>query len=279
VKKLALFLAAVSLAFNCSGSPEPVIAAERRSPLVERVPAPEEIEVPDEWQVGSAGLSREITQLLGDLDQRKGKGLGDMYEARQLSQLYRAPGPRETNAYFYLQRMFMGDTGCIYVFLEDLATGVLSPEWVRLCSQRAYYDPPIPRFVDLDLDGVEELVTTHFFHNGTATNAYVDTYWSVAPDLSMSSVFSLLREDMGVRIEPGSWGTATRTLWRIGGMPPAESLCAAVTWSPQKAGTPTEILGLVFLQQDLATGQWSEAGVRHDLPSPWDLQVTTKHRY
>ncbi len=239
------------------------------------------LEVPDDWSNGQEGLSSDVTDLLAGLDQDhwgNWSAVASQTERRQFSKLGRVEGPRGSTCYYYCQHLRTGDPGCISVFLEDRVTGALTQDPIHFCSLSSFYEFPQPRFLDLDGDGVEELITEDFFHNGTALNLYVDTYWSIAPDLSAQPVLMVARGDAGIRVEPSVWGTVLRRLRRVQGVADGESLLVEVVWEPQLAATPERILGQVHLDFDAAARTWHAGRAVHQLTPPWNALVVLADR-
>lgn len=261
-------------AMEKEASAKPVAAKAREPlPLCYRVPTPTIVVAPESWTAQEMGLSPAVVALLDRLD-RERVAVFERWSFEQRSTLYSVPGPRKTTAYYYLQRLCMEDRGCFHIFLEDREHETITTAPVTYCSTWCSYTPPQPRFVDLDGDGVEELVTQDYFHNGTALNLYMDTYWSVAEDLSLKPVLKIAKRDEGIRIVEGAWGTMNRKLFRPRVKPETPVLFVEVLWNPSPATAPERVLGRACLRRDPKSGTWYDSLVIHGLDSaPWIEQV------
>ena len=265
------------LATSCSEAPEPVLAATVAEPVeipseVELVLGPgmpeflepleydaltlESFDAPDDWSQGIEGVSAGVIALLAGLDSGKvesWKGAGE--GAGQYSTLYRAPGPRGATFYLYFSKHHTDDPGCFYLFLEDPATEKITDEPMKYCSNWSQYDPPEPRLVDLEGDGVQEIVTMDFFHNGTVLNLTVDYYWEVGADLSLRRVLKLARKDEGTHVDGVGFGTATRRLLRSTDFRKRKQHLVEVVWEPERGGA-AELIGGFDLRHNAHSKDW-----------------------
>ncbi len=226
------------------------------APLEYETLALESFDAPDDWSRGIDGVSAGVIALLAQLDlgkaefwQKAGPGQG------QYSTLYRSSGPRDATFYLYLSRHHTYDAGCFYLFLEDPATGKITEEPIQYCSNWTQYAPPKPRLVDLDHDGVQEIVTMDFFHNGTVLNLTVDYYWIVGADLSLRRVLKLARKDEGTHVEGVGFGTASRRILRFQDYRDRDVHMIEVTWEPEREKT-ARVIGCVELVLNPLSKDW-----------------------
>ncbi len=269
MQKLLALTALTFLLGSCSEVPEAVVAAEPEAPIrpVEKAfalmepleydsPTPDVIRGSEGWSADTAGLSSRVVALLRRLDD----GVTSAPVDPQCSVLYRVPGPRNASLYFYLQRTQTYDSGRFVIFLES-ATGGLTAQPVSFVNQRSRSGAPDIRLVDLDRDGVQEVVASDYFHNGTALNLWVDNYWEVGADLSLQPVLKVARSDESTQVEAEGFGNLSRRLLHGPTIEDSPSYILEVVWAPEPAGTPQHIIGYVALNFDAQSRKWREVPV------------------
>ncbi len=248
---------------------------ETVEPVPHRVATPTAVDIPAIWwrENMPEGVPAPVLERILHHREKALERVKDSWQEPEVreslrSKLSHVDGPRGTRLWLHDLSMPTWP-GTWAIFLEDTKTGKVADDAIHIKPTHSLRLEPT--FCDLDGDGVEELVTKSFYHNGTVLNYYPQSWWSIGEDLRFRRVLSLRSHDYGIWVDK-IWGSARRELSRG----PGGQLQVVIQRDNIKRGYPSVLLGRVLLKQE-ESGSWKPVeDICWEPEAPWAKQATMK---